>query len=346
MRIAYILPSLDAKAPIFLAKRLSDYFFECGNMVTVFYFDDICKTPFNCPVQQIKMSEPIDFDTFDIVHSHMYRPDRYVAKYSHLINHAKTVSTIHCNIKEDLSYSYGRLVSCAFSKIWLKSLSKFDAAVQINDYLMDLYKKPLPQSRLIYNGISLSPEKDDYSKIEEKIRCFHAEGRKVICSYSGIVERKGLLQILRLLKVRHDLAYVCIGEGAQKRELEDFAESNGIKDRVFFSPFKKNPYYVMESADIFAIPSYSEGFSLALLEAGSVGASVVCSDIPSFSRPFSTSEVSFFTLNDTASLSRAVDEAILQKECKKVALKEKIESTFSEQKMFGSYEEVYRGDFV
>lgn len=41
MKIAYILPSLAAKAPIFIAKCLSDYFISKGNKVEVFYFCDI-----------------------------------------------------------------------------------------------------------------------------------------------------------------------------------------------------------------------------------------------------------------------------------------------------------------
>ena len=246
MKIAYILPSLDAKAPIFLAKRLSDFFLQLRNEVSVFYFDDIVKTHFDCPVKQIKMSESIDFDSFDIVHSHMYRSDKYVAKYAKQIHHAKTVSTVHCNIYDDLKYSYGDFISFIFSKVWLHYLKRINVTVQINDYLMKLYEKSLRRSTLIYNGIAISEEQDDYSEIIRQISAFHTKNLSVLCSYSGIVKRKGLLQVLELLRIRKDLAYICIGNGEQKEALIDYAAKNGISDRVFFSPFKKNPYHVMK----------------------------------------------------------------------------------------------------
>lgn len=341
MKIAYIVPSLAATAPIFIAKRLSDYFLSKENEVQVFYFDAKYGTDFKCKTSQIKINEPIDFDSFDIIHSHMMRPDKYIAQFSNQIKKAKIVSTIHCNIKDALTYSYGKIISLIFTKKWISYLQKFDCTVQINDYLLDLYKEKLPNSRLIYNGISVSPEQDNYSEILNKIIEFKNKKLFVLCSYSGIVQLKGLRQILELLKIRNDLAYICIGEGSQKKELIKFASKNEIADRVYFSPFKKNPYHVMKYADVFMIPSYSEGFSLALLEAGNIGSSVVCSDIPTFNLPFSKNEVSFFELGNIKSLSDAVDEALKYKEQKKSALLNKIAEHFSEQKMFEEYEKEY-----
>lgn len=342
MKIAYIIPSLAAKAPVFIAKRLSDYFILKGNEVEVFYFDEIFGTEFNCKTTHIKISEPIDFDSFDIIHSHMMRPDFYVAKFSSEIKKAKTVSTVHCNIKDDLRYSYGKLVSFVYTRKWLSALQKFDCPVQINDYLLALYKQKLPKTQLIYNGISISAEKDDYSEILSKIRDFRQKNLKVFCSYSGIVQRKGLMQILKLLKIRSDFAYVCIGEGEQKSRLIKFAADNNIAERCYFSSFRKNPYNVMRYADVFMIPSYSEGFSLAMLEAGTIGSSVVCSDIPAFNLPFSRNEVSFFKLNDIKSLQNAVAEALKLKEEKKKLLQEKIKTCFSEDIMFQKYEKLYK----
>lgn len=340
MKIAYIVPSLASTAPIFIAKRLSDYFISKGNEVEVFYFDAKYGTNFKCKTTQIKINEPINFDSFDIIHSHMMRPDKYIASYSSKMKKAKTISTIHCNL-DDLRFSFGKLISFIYVKKWINWLKIFDCTVQINDYLLNLYKIKLPNSCLIYNGISISSEQDDYSEIEDKIAEFKKQNLSVLCSYSGIVKRKGLKQILELLKTRKDLAYVCIGEGSQKQELIRFASKNKIADRVYFSTFRKNPYYVMKFADVFMIPSYSEGFSLALLEAGNIGSSVVCSDIQAFNLPFSKNDVSFFQLENIKSLSDAVDEALKYKEQKKSSLINKINERFSEQKMFEEYEKEY-----
>lgn len=98
----------------------------------------------------------------------------------------------------------------------------------------------------------------------------------------------------------------------------------------------------MKYADVFVIPSYSEGFSLALLEAGTVGAAVVCSDIPAFSMPFCNNEVSFFSLDNIDSFSRAVDDVQCHKEEKIKSLQARIKKDFSEGKMFSEYEKLYQ----
>jgi len=341
MRIAYIVPSLDSKAPVLLVKRLSDYFVSNGHGVKVFYFDNLVNVNFNCATEQIGMDKPINFDDFNIVHSHMMRPDKYVAKYSNDIVHAKTVSTIHCDISMDLAFSYGKLVSFVYTRLWLNWLKKIDITVQINDCLLALYKDFLPQSILIYNGVSLSKEKDDYTDIEKKIEYYHSKGYNVLCSYSILVARKGLFQILHLLKKRNDLAYICIGDGDQKRRLEEFVANNNLSERVTFFGFRRNPYNVMTYADVFVMSSYSEAFGLSLLEAGLVGSAVVCSSIPVFNLLYSNKEVSFFELDNIESLSTAVSSSIANKEIYKKNLYKKITTNFSEENMFHNYEALY-----
>jgi glycosyltransferase involved in cell wall biosynthesis len=52
--------------------------------------------------------------------------------------------------------------------------------------------------------------------------------------------------------------------------------------------------------------SHSEGFPLALLEAGNLGKPIICSDIEIFRELFSDDEVCFFKLNDIKSLVNSV----------------------------------------
>src|SRR5574344_626482 len=107
MKIAYILPSLAAKAPVFLALELAKYFKSKGNDVTVFYFDNKVECDQPCLCKQINFNEKINFDDYDIIHSHMFRPYKYVSKNKKIIKHAKCISTIHCDIFKDLKDSYG-----------------------------------------------------------------------------------------------------------------------------------------------------------------------------------------------------------------------------------------------
>ena len=58
------------------------------------------------------------------------------------------------------------------------------------------------------------------------------------------------------------------------------------------------------------MPSRSEGFPLALLEAVAMRRNVVCSDIPVLKEIFTDEEVTFFELENVPSLVRAIKTAL------------------------------------
>lgn len=68
---------------------------------------------------------------------------------------------------------------------------------------------------------------------------------------------------------------VIIGQGPERDALQALAQECGIADRLILPGFIKNPYPLMKAADLFVLPSNSEGFPNALVEAMSLGVPVV-----------------------------------------------------------------------
>ncbi|NTW53981.1 MAG: glycosyltransferase [Chlorobaculum sp.] len=64
---------------------------------------------------------------------------------------------------------------------------------------------------------------------------------------------------------------VIIGDGAQKEEFAKLAVELGLRERVLFAGFQKNPYPWLAVSDIFAVTSTNEGLPNALLEAMYLG---------------------------------------------------------------------------
>ena len=80
MRVAFILPSLANKGPIIVARDIVNELSKKDDIeCKVFYFDDITELTFACPVKKISFISKINFEEFDIIHSHMLRPDLYAA---------------------------------------------------------------------------------------------------------------------------------------------------------------------------------------------------------------------------------------------------------------------------
>lgn len=80
-----------------------------------------------------------------------------------------------------------------------------------------------------------------------------------------------------------------------------------VLERTLFLGYRQNARRYFQYFDVYAIPSRSEGFPLALIEAASFKKPVICSDIPVFKETFDDAEVMFFHLDDMGSFSVAME---------------------------------------
>ena len=97
--------------------------------------------------------------------------------------------------------------------------------------------------------------------------------------YKGIDEIIELMP--RLLTRFPDLAYVIVGEGADRARLKEKAHALGVGDHVVFAgridEAEKADHFRL--ADVFAMPSNGEGFGIVLIEAAACGVTIVGSGV-------------------------------------------------------------------
>jgi len=96
---------------------------------------------------------------------------------------------------------------------------------------------------------------------------------------------KGVPSLLRAMKivceVLPDAKLIIVGDGEEREDLESLADSLGIRDRVDFVgrvPHERIPDYLCK-ADIFVLPSVSEGFGIVILEAMACGLPIVATRV-------------------------------------------------------------------
>jgi glycosyltransferase involved in cell wall biosynthesis len=75
-----------------------------------------------------------------------------------------------------------------------------------------------------------------------------------------------------------------LGTGELQEYLQRLAKELGVSDDVYFPGWQKNPFKFMARADVFVLPSLSEGFGLALIEAMACRLPVIATDCPGGSR--------------------------------------------------------------
>jgi glycosyltransferase involved in cell wall biosynthesis len=106
-------------------------------------------------------------------------------------------------------------------------------------------------------------------------------GQLHIVCVARLIERKGQHHLIEAVKritdSGVDVVLSLVGTGDSQHEYEALARSLGIQDRIRFVGYVSreeiSKYY--QAAHIFALPSYNEGMSLAVLEAMAAGLPVV-----------------------------------------------------------------------
>ena len=89
------------------------------------------------------------------------------------------------------------------------------------------------------------------------------------------------------------------------------------------------------------MPSRSEGFGLALIEAVQQKVAVICSDIAVFRELFSSDEVTFFRLEDRNSLIEALSEALKTGKNKTESAYVRYLNNYTDVLMANRYYEIY-----
>jgi L-malate glycosyltransferase len=345
IRIAIIVPRLEQLGPVILMLNLAGRLIESGETdIGLFYLDKHVSVH---PGPEIRASHldksKFDFSSYDIIHTNGLRPD--LLAFLHRRKIRRHVSTIHNFVFEDLGFTYNRLVSLVFGRIWIALWKKADKLVCVSGALKEFYLDYLPSSRLevIHNGIEeetvSDPENDELIKAVEQ---FRSKGLTIIGTAGVLTRRKGIDQLLFLVSEAKNLALVIIGNGKELDALRSLAAKLEISDRCLFSGFVANARIYFGLFDFYMMPSRSEGFGLALVEAVQHKTPVICSDIKVFRELFSDEEVTFFKCDDLRSLDEALKNAVRYGKSKAEKAYSRYSENYTCKQMSENYLELYR----
>jgi glycosyltransferase involved in cell wall biosynthesis len=90
---------------------------------------------------------------------------------------------------------------------------------------------------------------------------------------------KELFAALASLKARYPIHALIVGGGRRQAEIKQAAADLGLATEVHFLGSRRDVPDLLQALDIFVLPSYSEGLSLALLEAMAAGLPVIATRV-------------------------------------------------------------------
>lgn len=342
MKIAYIIPSLANKGPILVVKDLVAQMVKNGQQCSVFYFDEIREVEFCCPVHRIKFWKKVNFDQFDIVHSHGIRPDSYVFIYKPFIGKTKFVTTLHSYVLKDFSSQYNKIIAYVFGNLWMMLLYRHNKIVVLSRAALQYYLKWFSASRLAYayNSRNIQLESELSPEGKKQISDFK-QGELLIGVNALLSPVKGIDLLIKCLPQLPQYKLFIVGDGKSMNTLMQLAKECNVDDQVYFAGYRKDAYRYLPYYDIYAMPSRSEGFPLSILEAAIMYKPSVCSEIPIFKEIFTPEEVAFFRLEDISSLVKAIKLATSNKGMAERMHRKYLEC-FSPEKFYERYIFIYR----
>ena len=344
MRIAYIIPSLVANGPCIVAHDLVEVMTQHGNDCEVFYFDEKGTLHFPCPVHHISMNDKIDLESFDVVHSHEFRPNLYVL--FHKVAGPKYVCTLHNYLFRDYRSTYGWIKGKVWACLFLLSIARHDCCVALSKDMMRYYEHFLHKEKLTYayntRMIDDTCGGVEDSDIYKRIVDFKGENGKLLGTNCRILKRKNLNLVFKAMTLLpNNYRFVIVGDGPDKELVKRQAVEAGVSDRVLFAGRCEDAYKLLPLYDVFVIPSETEGFPLSLLEAAYFERKCVCSDLEIFKECFTEDEVKIFRLYDFRELALKIKEISVDANIGK-RLRKKYDEAYSMDCFYKRYMEIYQ----
>lgn len=136
----------------------------------------------------------------------------------------------------------------------------------------------------LLNGIPLAPFAWSPQRRDEARRRLGLDHGDLVVGHVGrlvdLKNQKALIERMPALASEFPrLRLVLVGEGPTRQALQAQAESLGVRERVVFAGARHDVADLLPAFDVFALPSLTEGLSIALLEACASSLAIVATAV-------------------------------------------------------------------
>ncbi len=286
-----------------------------------------------------KFSKQIKADNVTVVQSHLTH-----ANFWNLLLSITGVTVGFPTIHNNQEFQYGSsgikrvLTKFAYKLMLSKCGSVIACSEEVKTSLakeLNLGKVQERQLVAVTNGVDI-PQKISSEHIEQT-RSEYKLGKEtpVILGAGRLTEQKNfkvLVDVAKIVKAQlSDVKFIIGGEGELRTELETQIAELGLQETVLLPGNIMNLPEMMQSADLFVLPSKYEGLPLVLLEAMASGLPAVCSRIKGTVDVIEDGKNGVLTdLDDSQGMSNAIIDLLVDKDQRSEMSREAVETISSE----------------
>ncbi len=216
---------------------------------------------------------------------------------------------------------------------------------QVRQYVAKREKTALEKIAVIHNGIEL-PEKSKH----EPIISSRAEEYPIICMVANLtpVKRHSLFirALGKMVRRRPEIMFkaLLLGDGPERRRLENFVGELSLESRVSFEGAVKNVAAYLRHADIGVLCSDREGLSNSIMEYMAFGLPVIATAVGGNVELVDSTNGIVFPPGDYVALADALEHLIANPELRRKlgeAGRKKIQENFSWEKTINDLQDYY-----
>jgi len=216
-----------------------------------------------------------------VVHAHNFVPNYYAATALLATGGKRTLVGTSHDMGTRLS---NRKLRWMYRLSLLRTARVAMVGQQVHDRYVSAGWISPRHAETVLNGIPVESFRSSAERrAEARSRIGLAEAAPVIGCVGRLVPLKNqrlMIEVLPELRRAHQtLKLVIVGEGELDAELRELAAARGVGSDVLFLGKRSDVSDLLPAFDVFALPSRTEGLSIALLEACATGLAVVATAV-------------------------------------------------------------------
>lgn len=238
--------------------------------------------------------------------------DKYDYEVSFLEGYSAIIVSGSNNIKSTkIAWIHTDLIKNSWSKDYFKYKTEKEIYLKFHKIMCvsKEVKRAFQKKNNIYRNVFVqyNPVDERFIKIKSQEKLDIERPNKFLITTIGRLEpQKSYDRLLKVHKKLIDLGcdyeLWIIGEGTERKKLEDYIVNNNLDESVKLLGFKKNPYKYLGVSDLFVCSSLIEGFSTVATEATILGIPIVTTDCAGMKELLGDSEYGIITPNSDIGL--------------------------------------------
>lgn len=293
----------------------------------------------------VKFRRIIQKEKIDLLQTHGARAELVGAWAAHIAGVRLVVSTLH-----DL-YGFSSRAKILTNRSVNPFISRYISVTRAG-YELAIKNFGIVRTRIqvIENGIDAAElrQKQDVAGLRRQLGIDDKES--LIITVANLRPVKGHIHVLRAIGLmtaeeRSGLTFCFVGADLSGGFLQRTAREMGVAGHILFAGFQENISVYLQAADMFLLPSESEGMPMAMLEAMAVGCPVIATDVGGVAEVIEDQQTGLLIPSRSPA---AIKDAVLKlsdgslKSRLRTNAGKAINSRFSIERMVQEYQDLYR----